>query len=239
MPKPNATKSTSLQNVEAVLICIRDAWLDCCSDYEAERLNSEGCLQAAFYSHFRKASRDAFTVYVAVKVAVPADKTDAAKTEAKKRHVFVDAVICSDSEVLVSVELKYTPRAKPGLSGLKKDIKTLSQMRNQLVDRKRFSLEIQRRTSAIKTYKVSPHARMILGIFVSEGVRDSFDASFWKDHKPTVVGERWTDRVGKLPPKLGICFAFADEGNVAEEAFVGKSFDFAQPKRSSALKSKH
>lgn len=231
MPKPPVDKTTSLQDVEAALKCVRDAWLDCCGDYEAERLNSEACLQAAFYSHFRKASKDMFKVYVGVKVAVPEEQPDVTKAESKKRFKFVDIVICSNSEVLVSVELKYTPRAKPGASGLMKDIKTLSQMRNQLIDGKRFSVDIERRTSAVKTYKVSPHARMVLGIFLSERVRDGFNANFWGAYKPTTVGARWTNQIGKLPPKLGVCFAFADEGNLAEEEFVGKSFDFAQLKK--------
>jgi len=238
MPKPSNEKTTSLQDVETALTYVRDAWLACCSDYESERLNSEACLQAAFYSHFRTASQDAFKVYVGVKVAMPPAKVDGGQADAKKRHVFVDTVICSDTEVLVSVELKYTPRAKPGPSGLKKDIRTLSQMRNQIVEGKRFSIELDRRTAAVKKYKVSPHARMVLGIFLSERVRDDFDSGLWQDHKPSTEGERWTDHVGKLPPKLGICFAFAEEGNLADEAFAGKSFEFARPKGSAAASSR-
>jgi len=239
MPKSKNTPPSSQEDVEAALRYVSEAWESCCADFNSERLNSEACLQAAFYSHFREACMDRFVVYVGVKVALPPSKSADPKSDSKKRHVFVDTVICSQEdprgngkskqEVLVSVELKYTPRVRPGASGLKKDLKTLSQVRNQMVEGKRFHIPIERHTSIPKKIIVSPHAKMILGVFLSEDSREDMRESFWQDHKPIVEGERWAKRMHRLPPKLGVCFAFAGEGCLSEVCYLGAPFEFAQP----------
>lgn len=239
MPKSKNTPPSSQEDVEAALRCVSEAWEACCADFNDQRLNSEACLQAAFYAHFREACFDRYVVYVGVKVALPPSKSAGSKADSKKRHVFVDTVICSPEdprgngkskqEVLVSVELKYKPQVRPGAAGLKKDLKTLSQVRNQMVAGERFHIPIERHTANTKRIIVSPHAKMVLGIFLSEDSRDDMKQNFWQDHKPTVEGERWAKRMRRLPPKLGVCFAFAGDGCVAESCYLGAPFEFAQP----------
>lgn len=100
---------------------------------------------------------------------------------------------------------------------------------NQMVEGKRFHIPVERHTSIPKRIIVSPHAKMVLGVFLSEDSREDMRESFWQDHKPTVEGERWAKRKHRLPPKLGVCFAFAGEGCLSEVCYLGAPFEFAQP----------
>lgn len=215
--------------VQRALHGIRQAWTACCEDYSVRKLNSERSLQAAFYYHLRTAlgleSHD-YRIFVEARVLLRAARGDG---EAMEKSIFIDTLVCSaDKQVLVAVELKYTPRSKPGTNAARKDLESLSRMRNHLDKRVMIELVRHGGTAEGDRYplKVSPDARMVLAMFIAKR-KTAFDASeFWRGHVPTAGA--WKTRTQKLPPRLGICVALAGS-ETAEPYCLGRPFEVDAP----------
>lgn len=224
-----ATAKAPHPDVKQVLQGVRTAWEACCKDYGELALNSERCLQAAFYHHLRQTfpKGAGFWICVEARVSVPQVPSDDGQPRPSRR-VFIDTLVCRDDKVLLAIELKYKPRAAPGRAAVIKDLTSLSHMRNQVIDGKFLTVELARHTSSraregIKL-RVLPDARMLLGIFASAAyVADLTEETFRAAH-PLPDGIRWsTDKAKRLPPKLGLCLAAA-AGETATAVFLGKSF---------------
>lgn len=212
--------------VQRALHGIRQAWTACCEDYSVRKLNSERSLQAAFYYHLRTALDKDYRIFVEARVLLKAAEGSEEETD---KSIFIDTLVCSaDKQVLVAVELKYTPRSRPGTNAARKDLESLSRMRNHLD--KRIMIELVRHGGTAEgdryPLKVSPDARMVLAMFIAKR-KKAFDVNeFWSGHVPTAGA--WKTRTQKLPPRLGVCVALAGS-ETAEPYCLGRPFEVDAP----------
>jgi hypothetical protein len=97
---------------------IKSAWASTVSKhYVPQRINSEASLQASFWSHLDRilttenpTDRRLFVEpSVRVEVEVPGDKS-------RPERRYPDLVVCSKSQIIAFIELKYVPRGKPSLT---------------------------------------------------------------------------------------------------------------------------
>jgi|GEM_PF-4390246 len=97
-------------DVDMALRGARKAWERCCADYNAYAMNSERCLQAAFYFHLRTALQKAgYTIYIEAKVIVPpsADgRIVKGASPPKARNIFIDTLVCKDNKIVLAIERK-------------------------------------------------------------------------------------------------------------------------------------
>ena len=213
--------------VQRALHGIRQAWSACCEDYSVRKLNSERSLQAAFYYHLRTAlDQEDYRIFVEARVLL---KSAEGSKEETDKSIFIDTLVCSaDKQVLVAVELKYTPRSRPGANAARKDFESLSRIRNHLDKRVMIELVRHGGTSEGDRYplKISPDAHMVLAMFIAKR-KTAFNASeFWRAHVPTVGA--WKTRTQKLPPRLGVCVALAGS-ETAEPYCLGRPFGVYAP----------
>jgi len=217
----------------ALLKPVQTAWKNTCKDYDSFALNSERCLQAALYFHLRSAlpKREGYVIFIEATVHLPAvasDKTTETVVSEAKR-VAIDTLICKGDEILIAMELKYTPRGFPTQAGISKDLLSLSHIRNHAAKARRVEIEISRhRETSIgneKVLTISPQAKMLLGILCREPTGGMQDRVFWERHAP--VEGPWAQRARSLPPRLGLCLGYAStpgSGIKARPRFVGQPF---------------
>lgn len=234
-----------MNDTEKALTALRRAWTAVCHDYGERKLNSEGCLQASLYFHLRRMLEEqerpeehgyrGFRVFVEAFVTLPGVPADPEVDEpaAGASYIRVDMIVCKGSELLVAIELKYKPRVFPDYDDLRKDLTSLDQMRNRARRDQRVTIELQRHRDTEAgdplKLKISPEAKMVLGVFCSDRHRVDLQ-SFWKEARP--LAGRWAKSFREhLPPKLGLCMAYAtDPKNRGEDeppaipAFHGRPF---------------
>lgn len=217
-----------MNDTQRALGALREAWTEVCSDYGERKLNSEGCLQAALYFHYRRILEDldaveeqgsgGFRIFVEAIVTlpgVPADPETDEPVASGPSIIRVDMIVCKGSEVLLAIELKYKPRVFPDYDDLRKDLTSLDQMRNRARRDQRVTIELQRHRDTEAgdplKLKISPDARMVLGVFCSDRHRVDMRV-FWDQARPAVG--RWAKTFREhLPPKLGLCMAYATDPN--------------------------
>ena len=229
MPAPRILST----DVDMALRGAQQAWKRCCSDYDAYAMNSERCLQAAFYFHLRTALQKAgYTIYIEAKVIVPSpagSKIAKGAPPPKVRNIFIDTLICKNNKIVLAVELKYKPKSKSSAIEIAKDLTSLSHMRNQVLEGKMLSVELARHTASKENgalrLRISPDARMLLGIFARSSYVDQLtEEEFWAAH-PLPESARWATHKGKrLPPRLGLCLASA-QGSKAIPTWMGRPFE--------------
>ena len=112
-----------IQTRKGIQSILRRAWVDCIeNDYVNQVMNSERSLQASYWS--------------AIKSILPANRyifiEPTFKITKEGRKVTPDIIICSKTEVIAIIELKYLPKGK---SKYQKDIyslNTLAKYRREL-----------------------------------------------------------------------------------------------------------
>lgn len=223
----NACSNTKVRmnDTQRALAALRGAWTAVCCDYGERKLNSEGCLQAALYFHLRRTLEDheteeeqgsrGFRVFVEALVTLPSVPADPEADEpaAGPSYIRVDMIVCKGSELVLAIELKYKPRVFPDYEDLRKDLTSLDQMRNRTRRDQRVTIELQRHRDTEAgdplKLKISPEAKMVLGVFCSDRHRVDLP-SFWKEARP--LAGRWAKSFREhLPPKLGLCMAYATD----------------------------
>ncbi|CAN7384883.1 hypothetical protein [Variovorax sp. LjRoot178] len=215
-----------MNDTQKALAALRNAWIEVCRDYGERKLNSEGCLQAALYFHMRRileeqeaqeeqGSRGWFRVFVEAFVTLPGVPADPEADEpaAGPSCIRVDMIVCKGSELVLAIELKYKPRVFPDQDDLRKDLTSLDQMRNRTRRDQRVTIELQRHRDTEAgdplRLKISPEAKMVLGVFCSDRYRVDL-RDFWTDARP--LTGRWAKSFREhLPPKLGLCMAYATD----------------------------
>lgn len=228
-----------VQDVSKALSAIKTAWKETCIDYGERRLNSERALQSAFYFRLRtlleSISRDHVIFIEAAVILPPVEADEASGTVASgPQRIVIDTLICKDREILVAIELKYTPRFFPDESGLRKDLTSLSEIRNHTAKKRQVRIELPRHRNTEAgdplMLTISPDAKMLMGIYCADSDSKMDGKSFWKACRPETGP--WGDRMRDLPPKLGLCFAYAldpSRGKTAEAVFVGQPFSSLEP----------
>ena len=218
--------------VECALGALRVAWKEACIDYGARKLNSERSLQAALYFHMRsrlEAISPDFRIFIEAVVVVPAVPAGPDRDAESQRVIAIDTLVCLDRTILLAVEIKYTPRGFPNAEDLRKDLTSLDQIRNRRGEGVRIELKRHRDTEVCNSLplRISPDARMALGIFCSDSWRIDL-ADFWEACRPRNAG-RWDKSFREhLPPKLGLCIAYAPDPSgkpePARSQFLGRPF---------------
>jgi hypothetical protein len=223
-----------VQDVPRALSAIKTAWEATCHDYGERKLNSERALQSAFYYRLRSLlegiSNDHVIFIEATVILPPVEADEASGTVASEsRRVVIDTLVCKGREILVAIELKYTPQFFPDEAGLRKDLTSLSEIRNHTAKKRQVRIELPRHRDTEAddplTLTISPDAKMLMGIYCADSDLRMDEKSFWKANRPE--SGPWGDRVRDLPPKLGLCFAYAfdpSHGKKAEAVFMGEPF---------------
>ncbi|MGF6877406.1 hypothetical protein OKW35_006885 [Paraburkholderia sp. MM5477-R1] len=219
--------------VESVLAVVEDAWKATCADYDSRTLNSERCLQAAFYFHLRSNLNQhiGYVIFVEATVTLPktAEDENASFSAKGGKRIAIDTLVCKDDRILIAIELKYAPRGFPGGDGIRKDLLSLSRIRNHSAKAKRVEIEIARHHETNSGNRlvltISPHAKMLLGIFCRAPRQPRQAEEFWNLYRPSEGP--WSGRVRGAPPRLGLCFGYAPEPGTSKPAmvhFVGQPF---------------
>ena len=223
-----------VQDVSKALSAIKTAWEATCIDYGERKLNSERALQSAFYFRLRSLLESisrGHVIFIEASVILPPVEADEASgtVASGSKRIAIDTLVCKDREILVAIELKYTPRFFPNESGLRKDLTSLSEIRNHTAKKRQVRIKLPRHRDTEAgdplVLTISPDAKMLMGIYCADSEPKMDEKSFWKAYRPATGP--WSDRVRDLPPKLGLCFAYAldpSHGKTANAVFMGQPF---------------
>jgi len=222
------------KDVTWALMATKAAWEATCLDYGDRKLNSERALQASFYFRLRplleSVARD-YVVFIEATVILPAVEEDLpSETLASgPKRIAIDTIVCKGREILLAMELKYTPRTYPDEVAIKKDLLSLSEIRNHTAKKRRVKIELPRHRETEEgdplPLTISPDAKMLLGIYCADGESRIGAKKFWNDFRPEAGP--WGGRKRELPPKFGLCFAYALDPSLkkpAEAVFLGQPF---------------
>lgn len=235
----------SVEDTRHALKCATEAWTQVCNDYGQLLINTERCLQASFYHHLRgllKAdSSTGYSILIEATVRHPA-------AGANIKRIAVDTVVLKGDEILIAIELKFTPRGFPTKLDFRKDLISLSRIANRQEKSQQVSIEFLRNgafkggTGNGRPLSISPASVKLIAFFCSADQLGGYPEDkkkrakkLWEDNRPTSehlkegdVASRWMD--GKLPPKLGFLVASADSVSnglisTAIPSFLGKPFE--------------
>ncbi len=212
------------------LKAFQSAWLECMTDYEQQRINSEGCLQAALYHHLicqlrnptESEDHHEFNVYSEVRVKL----SETALTESEKKKVIIDLVICKGLDIVVAIEVKYAPRKSPKADSVRKDLTSLSHITNRRNKTHRCSIVFERHQRKINEngeVGINSERKLIFAAFCAADAKELLEDSFWSEkHRPT--SGYWKDRTAK-PVNLGIALGLANSDGNAKAVFCGPAFN--------------
>lgn len=205
-----------LDSVESthVLEAFQLAWRDAIKRYGERRVNSERCLQAYLFLYLNKRLSRDFRVFVEATIRVPTGADDA-----KYTRIAIDTLICKNDSIYAAIELKFSPMGQPRPAGVRKDVQSLSAIKNRLkVEMPRYRHEDNQPISLV----VHPSSKLIFAAFgKQEGKRLNKEA-FWRSHCPEVG--RWANR-NTLPNHFCVAFAHTDENGGANPVFFGPPFE--------------
>lgn len=212
--------------ISTVLLDVKEAWKAACNDYTHRALNSERCLQAALYFHLRKRleERSGYVIFIEAKVRLPAQEDE------PESEIIIDTLICNDWQILVAIELKYAPRVIPAVPGIRKDLRSLSRIRNHREKIRRVEIEIARHHETAVDNRVMltihPRAKMLLGIICRFSETAWTASKFFSTYKPE--SGPWAHRARGAPPRLGLCLGYTPETGGQEPlkvVFLGQPFE--------------
>jgi hypothetical protein len=205
-------------NTVSALVAFKAAWQAALVDYAQRRLNGEHTLQSSLYYHLRRTLADDFVVFTEAVVRMPDSSTDG------KRKILLDLLICHGTEIIVAIELKYTPRGIPSPDSMRKDVKSLSFLRNRRsnADRVKIAMPRYRSDSSDEiTFTVSPVRKLILGVYCQSKLA-VFDSKWWLKTRP--ADGFWSENP-ILPRNLGIATSRTTPDGFATASYIGGPFD--------------
>lgn len=221
--------------VSKALIATKAAWEATCIDYGDRKLNSERALQASFYYRLRPLLEEIapdYVLFIEASVTLQAVEADeeSGTVKSERKRILIDTLVCAGDEILLAIELKYAPRFFPHQLGVSKDLKSLSEIRNHTAKKRQVKIQLPRHRDTEEgdpmVLKISPDAKMLLGIYCADSEARIGPRKFWRDFRPKTGP--WGSRKRDLPPKLGLCFAYALDPRLkkpAEAVFMGQPFE--------------
>jgi hypothetical protein len=226
MPTPSSIHTTK------ILEAFKTSWGASIKAYKEKRLNSERCLQANLFHFLTKNLGKEFQIFVEATVRIP--QVDGTKSTKK---VLVDTIVCCDDVVYAAIELKYSPKGQSRKTGIRKDLASLSHIKNRRSVKDKLVIEMPRYRNPegdVKKLTVDKSVRLIFAAFLRESGSRTSPSTFWIEHRPAVG--RWAGK-RSIPPRLGVAIAQADEEGTATPLYFGSAFDETsahQRKRSSS-----
>lgn len=201
-----------------VLRSFQQAWQASADDYALRRINSEHTLQASLYHHLRRGLADDFVVYTEAVVRLP-------KGALEKSKFVLDLLICKGTEIIAGVELKYTPRAIPALDTLRKDVHSLSLLRNRRSREDRVTVEMPRfrsQDAQSMLFTISRRRKLLLGVYCQAELAEFDSGDWWGNVKPQ--GDNLWAAASASPPNLGVAVAGTKSDGTATCSFLGGPF---------------
>jgi len=204
-----------------VIRAFQSAWIESTKDYAARLINSEHTLQAAVYHHLRCTLRQDFSVFTETVIRLQ----DGVADETKKSKVIVDLLVCHQAEIVAAIEIKYTPRGAPTAESARKDVLSLSRIKNRRSLADRVSIEIPRfrnSESDALILSISPLRKLIFAAYCKQNSPTLQKSQFWLNFCPS--SGYWRDS-RSMPKNLGVALAQTDEKGMAECDFYGGPFE--------------
>ncbi len=213
MPPPDSTES------HEVLHALQKSWNAAARCYVERRINSERCLQSTLFYYFKQYLPKDYFIYVEATVRIPDDTKDLGY-----RRVAVDTLVCKENTIYAAIELKFSPKGQSKLSGVRKDIFSLSTIKNRRKIDDRITIEIPRYRNTdedLMTLSVHKSNKLIFAAFgKKEGARLN-QTNFWLAHGP--AEGRWKSHK-TMPSQLCIALAHTSEDGRANTVFFGPPF---------------
>lgn len=213
MPVPISENST------AILRAFASSWESCIKEYKARRINSERCLQAYLFHFLTKQLGNKFQIFVEATVRIPTDEGPN-----NYKRVAIDTLICVDDVVYAAIELKYSPKGQSKESGIRKDLLSLSHVKNRRSKADKLVIEMPRyRSNDVgKQLSVNKSVRLIFAAFFKDSGRRVRPDAFWESHRPSTG--RWKKVKKTMPQRLGIALAYTNEVGGANPELFGPAF---------------
>ena len=197
-----------------VLLAFRSAWIATARDYTARRLNSERCLQAHLFFHLKKKLPSEYSIFVEATIKIP-----------NQSRIAIDMIIYKEDTVFSAIEIKFSPKGQSRLAGIRKDILSLSNIRNRRGLNDRVKIEIARYRNddaGLQSLKVDRTCKLIFAAIGKADGKRLNETQFWPAHAPK--SGRWMSKK-KCPGQFGVALTHTDEAGGAKPLFFGPPFD--------------
>ena len=178
-------------------------------------------MQAYLFSHLKKKLSSEYNIFVEATVRVPQE----IDTKNSFKRIAVDMLICKGDAIFGVLEIKFSPKGQGKISGIRKDILRLSDIRNRRSRVDRVKIEISRyRHSEVEllSLKIHPSRKLIFAAFGKEDGRRLNEDSFWSSHVPKEG--RWNSK-STCPPQFCVALAQTNESGGGKALFFGPPFD--------------
>jgi hypothetical protein len=205
----------------SVLVAFQKAWDQSTHDYAQRQLNGEHTLQAALYHYLRSELTDEYIVYSEAVV----NWSEGSADDIQKRKVVIDLLICRQSEIIVGIELKFTPRGQPTAESLKKDVLSLSRISNRRNKNDRVAIEMPRfrNTDAdALVLTIAPLRKLVIAVYCKQESSMMSADNFWSSVQPL---EGYWKGVPAMPKQLGVALARTDQSGTATCEYFGGPFN--------------
>lgn len=203
----------------SIFQAFKNAWEASIIAYKDRRINSERCLQSNLFHFLTIELEPEFQIFVEATVRLPTGESNG-----MQKKVHIDTVICRDDVVYAAIELKYSPKGQSKKAGIRKDLTSLSHIKNRLRKADKLVIEMPKHRNSdgdIKTLSVDKSVRLIFGAFLNDSGPRVSTGAFWNEHRP---GEgRWAGKKF-APPRLGVAIAYTDKDGGATASYFGPAF---------------
>lgn len=222
--------TSKLETPETIFLeAFQKAWKLVVKDYDARLINGEHTMQASLYRHLLQElpKKNEYSVFTEAML------TFKDKDIENRKFRKIDLLISRQRpaqipEVIAAIELKFKPRVFPDMATVKKDLLSLSLIRNRRANGDRIDLTMDRFEANDHTMKfdISSQRKLIFATFCRADIaatKKSLDAnSFWEIYRPEK--SHWSG-VGRCPPALGLAFAMTSKTGKTDSKFFGPAFE--------------
>lgn len=212
-------KPADSEETDQILHALKTAWKATTKQYANRRINSERCLQAYLFLYLNRCLPEDYKVYVEATIRIPTGDAESAY-----KRIAVDTLICRQDTIYAAIEIKFSPKAQSKLAGIRKDLQSLSAIKNWRDRGKRVKIEMPRYRSdsdELMTLAIHPSNKLVFAAFGKREGKRLNEAAFWQNHKPE--DGRWAKRKD-LPAQFCVVLAHTDNSGRAEPGFFGPPF---------------
>ena len=202
-----------------ILQAIKKAWRATIKRYSEHRINSERCLQAYLFLHLIRCLPTEYKIYVEATIRIPRDED-----KASYKRIAIDTLICKDQTIYAAIEIKFSPNGQSRRIGVRKDLQSLSAIKNRRNSADRVKVEMPRYRNSddeLLSLAVHPSNKLVFAAFGKKEGKRLNESAFWLSHRP--ISGRWATQK-TLPRQFCVALALTDETGGAEPIFFGQPF---------------